>query len=206
MSDLFTPEEDRLLARTLAHTILWCSHQPHYRSEPTQWDVSWRTQALAPSGVTPQTEDLWEDVLGPQRGAASVRQVARRRANAIEAHNLGWRDERPGGRLMALTPGQSDASGAAEPETAGFFSYEDVPPWDTWVMFWTIEAELPASPLLSWVPTPLIPLVAQGIGVMPTYPVDWFIDASLEQAIDALFAAWGLPPIDWYDGVLPRVW
>ena len=71
-----------------------------------------------------------------------------------------------GGRLLIYFPSESLADGAAEVQSKGFFDYDNVPPWDTWVAY-------SDRTLLSWIPAQLVPLVQRGIDVNPEECIRW---------------------------------
>jgi hypothetical protein len=106
-----------------------------------------RSAALAPSGSLAATRS--ED-----ERAKIVLSVTNRRGElvGIVKPSADLKD----GRLLAYAPDESLADGAANFATYGFFDDDNVPPWDTWVVFL-------GGILISWVPGSLVKLVQQGL-------------------------------------------
>jgi len=72
--------------------------------------------------------------------------------------------------------------GAAEDETEGFFDIDNVPPWDTWVAYFT--ASKMNSCLISWIPPQFVELVSRGIYVNPEECIVWLENATIGVADD----------------------
>lgn len=75
------------------------------------------------------------------------------------------------GRLLAFFPDETCCCGGSTVETNGYFDYDNVPPWDTWVRF-TIQERGPM--LVAWVPEEWIKLVERGIWANPEKSLEWF--------------------------------
>jgi hypothetical protein len=84
---------------------------------------------------------------------------------SVPAHALG------GGRLLMFAPDDSLSDGAAEVNTNGFFDFDNIPPWDTWVAY-LYESEL-LNYFVSWIPAQLIELADTGIEVNPEACIRW---------------------------------
>jgi hypothetical protein len=88
-----------------------------------------------------------------------------------------------GGRLLVYFPDEDLGDGAAQLKTAGFFDARNTPPWDCWIAFLANpESARYADCLLSYVPSALIDLVAQGLDANPEDCVAWLenTDVSLD--------------------------
>jgi hypothetical protein len=70
------------------------------------------------------------------------------------------------GRLLRYSPDESQECGGALIYSAGFFTWNNVPPWDTWVA-------LEGVTLLSWVPEAYVPVVELGIDANPERCLTW---------------------------------
>jgi hypothetical protein len=78
------------------------------------------------------------------------------------------------GRLIACRPDLNLSEGAMLVATAGYFDYEELPPYDTWVGF-VFEPNF-MSFLISWVPDAYIHVVAEGLAVSSTECAIWLDD------------------------------
>jgi hypothetical protein len=83
----------------------------------------------------------------------------------VPAHDLA------GGRLLVYAPDDSLFDGAAEVSTGGFFDFDNIPPWDTWVAFLYESERL--QYLVSWIPPQLIELANTGVNVNPEACIRW---------------------------------
>lgn len=104
----------------------------------------------------------------------NVEQLAAKRAMLLQAQNLPIHQvllPHAKGRLLAYFPGQTLSDGAAEAATDGFFDADNVPAWDTWLVY-VAEDDL----LLSWVPDSLVEMVEDGIDVNPEECIRWAAD------------------------------
>lgn len=70
------------------------------------------------------------------------------------------------GRLLHYFPERSAECGGALVFSAGFFSWNNVPPWDTWVA-------MEGNRLLTWVPEPYLAIVEMGLEANPERCLEW---------------------------------
>ena len=141
-----------------------------------------RTDALRPPDLR------WELPFGPPRTHAEREAIVNRLAVA-RAGLLAERGEAPpgaaadlaGGRLLVFYPDATLSDGAAEAESGGFFDVDNVPAWDTWLLYLRDgppEQDLRCygSYLLCWVPPGLLGLADGGVRVNPEECVRWAVD------------------------------
>lgn len=89
------------------------------------------------------------------------------------------------GRLLAFFPDESLACGVANSETQGFFTDDNVPPWDTWMVY--LQEGGQTNYLVSWVPRSLVEMVDGGVRDIPEECVGW-VDERCPHLIKALVA------------------
>jgi hypothetical protein len=115
--------------------------------------------------------------------AATVEEVAARRAAALRSAGRAA-GATHGGRLLVFDPGQSLSDGAAAAETEGLFDDDNVPPWDTWLVFVEETPRVAGqwseldSYLVCWIPEELIELTERAIWVNPEECLHWAEDVS----------------------------
>src|SRR5919106_6950828 len=109
------------LKRRLAQTIFWCAP----RADTMKPETCLRTPALRPRLLEENRFFAVDAVVGAREAWGGE---ATRDAKIPDA--LG------GGRLLIYFPNGDLACGAAEQQTDGFFDVNNVPPWDTWVLYW----------------------------------------------------------------------
>jgi hypothetical protein len=86
------------------------------------------------------------------------------------------------GRLLAFNLDETLSDGAANLASYGFFDDNNIPAWDTWIMYVTGDtAHTPrdwswTSYLLSWVPEVFVDVVSDGIAVNPEECIRWATD------------------------------
>ena len=145
------------LVQNMAETIAWCS------SRPRPWVplVSFRSIDIAPE-------------FGSNSHKSWIQSVATQRRRVLGSGNIASKKKFDGydGRLLAYFPDESLACGVAEYETQGFFTVDNVPPWDTWVAYLHDEDDQ-TNYLVAWVPGPLTRIVGEGIRVIPEECVGW---------------------------------
>jgi hypothetical protein len=82
------------------------------------------------------------------------------------------------GKVLAYAPDWSLSEGASEAASNRFFDADDVPAWDTWLLY-VQENEMTNEPedwnkyLLTWVPEKYLELVQFGIEVNSTACLEW---------------------------------
>lgn len=81
-------------------------------------------------------------------------------------------------RFVVYLPDNNLADGAAAVVSHGYFDDDNVPPWDTWVMYVPADAAQPGK-LISWVPPQLFKLVDDAVQVNPEECVYWATEREL---------------------------
>lgn len=177
----------KCLRRRIAETIAWCRLRADFR-DPAH---SLRTSGLRSDNCRPEPDEWghllydWGSLTDKTVPAAAVESLARKRADALILSRF-YPAELPhefaNGRLLIFDPDYSDWSGLSEAETRGFIDVRDVPPWDTWIGYFSETAQAdPSRPyapasvayLLSWVPPELLAEVNDGILVNPVECFFW---------------------------------
>jgi uncharacterized protein (TIGR02996 family) len=150
-------------AARLDETIAWCTAR-----------LQLRTPELYPRESTaPVFQKIWDRTITPQRQRA-VNQIGRRRA--LFGQPLHHRGD---GRLLLFDPDCTLSDGAAAAECPAIFDIDNVPAWDTWVLYLAdrTERRLPWRPfrgaLACWVPRQLVADVDRGIRVNPEQCIAW---------------------------------
>jgi len=158
------------LVQNLAEAIAWCS------SRPRPWSpfATFRSADIAPR-------------FGSNSRKSWIQSVANQRRRALGAGTISLQRKFYGyeGRLLAYFPDENLACGVAEPETQGFFTVDNVPPWDTWVAY--LHEDEQTNYLLAWVPGPLTRMVEGGVRVIPEQCVGW-VDERCPQLVKSLAA------------------
>ncbi len=151
---------NRIFRRNYTDTLLWRKATEMYR----QADLS----SIAPLEAQLRTPSLRPTLLGEARMATDrqelVRSVVVRRSELVRGQD--YFVDGSEGKLLLYAPEENLADGAAKHASNGFFDVDNVPPWDTWVVF-------SHGILLSWVPPQLIGLAQSGIEVNPECCVRW---------------------------------
>ncbi|MGJ4928755.1 hypothetical protein ACQR1I_06380 [Bradyrhizobium sp. HKCCYLS2038] len=166
------PENGHLLddvIRHLAETVAWCTSRPR----PWFAATTFRSADIAPEFGC-RTRKAWVQSVADQR--------RQRLGDGIITFSKIYNYK---GRLLAFFPDGSLDCGVAHDETEGFFTYGNVPPWDTWVAY--LQEGPTTSYVLAWVPQPLAPMVNDGIRVIPEECVEW-IDERRPHLLEALAA------------------
>ncbi len=203
--------EDMALFRwRLAETIAWCAPRGSL-ADPI---YSLRTPALQPAvfdsvGVTLEELPVGRIPETLAKVQPIVEALARERARQLQltaAYPHAWAEDLAGGRLLFYDPTENLADGAATEVSAGFFGYNNIPAWDTWVCFvYDNTKDVPRSAriydarhghqgeskmdslhresfrtcLVSWIPPQLVPLVTAGINVNPELCIAWAEDLDI---------------------------
>jgi hypothetical protein len=158
------------LVQNLAEAIAWCS------SRPRPWSpfATFRSADIAPR-------------FGSNSRKSWIQSVARQRRRALGAGSISLQRKFCSyeGRLLAYFPDENLACGVAEAETQGFFTVDNVPPWDTWVAY--LHEDQQTNYLVSWVPGPLTRIVDGGVRVIPEECVGW-VDERCPQLVKSLAA------------------
>ena len=158
--------------RVLAQTVAWCSESRGSRA--------YRTPALSLGGADWEDPDGWNGLAEEHEAASSaVLALTGRRERLLAAD--GWIPDAlafglGNGRLLGCIPDQSLFDGAAEAASEGFFDFNNLPAWDTWVTMIRSPVEGfsgDCSCLVSWVPPDRVRDVARGIDVNPEGCIDW---------------------------------
>jgi uncharacterized protein (TIGR02996 family) len=162
-----------LFSRRLGETMAWCARK----------HGSLRTPALQPPHIFRESRPGALRTYPERRRIVHDFVAIRARLLAEEGNNP-WNvtGELAGGKLLLFWPDQSCFDGAAEAASKGFFDSDNVPAWDTWVWYASVEQTgtvgLNAgwSYLVSWVPPELVELVDWGIRVNPEQCILWATD------------------------------
>ncbi len=205
------PIEDVALFRwRLAETIAWCAP----RCSLADRIYSLRTPALQPAVFTSVDVDFEELPVGrileiPAKVQPIIEALAQERVHQLhrkDAYPPIWAEDLAGGRLLFYDPSENLADGAATAVSGGFFSFNNVPAWDTWLCFVQDQTESDqrlarvysaradqqgestVEPLhneafgvclISWIPAQFVPLVTAGINVNPELCISWAEDLDI---------------------------
>jgi hypothetical protein len=170
----------------LQETRAWCASQ--------DWSVNpaegLRTAFLCPSEQASIEQtfhdygEFWKKT--PQHRQEIVEYLAFKRATLLQQQGIPcpqFAKHLSGGRLLAFTPDGTLSDGAATVATQGFFDWDNMAAWDTWIWYVTNDPvnNLPwwrgcDSFLLTWVPTVLVKVVEAGIDVNPEECIRWASD------------------------------
>lgn len=171
---------DQLTAfrHSLAEAIAWCA------TRATIADPEWclRTPTVEPG-------PLDADLSVSQRQECVARLVQSRSRLLQDAGDpLTPTADLAGGRLLLFDPEETLSDGAAAVASRRFFDDDNVPPWDSWVLYvvdqlrpeqhYFADPLHPAhvSYLVSWVAPGLIPLAHNGILINPENCIEWLAD------------------------------
>lgn len=156
-----------------------------------------RTDALAPSeDLTRPTEKVWADFDFPRPWTDEMRREYNRAlAQAIQMRQTivdevarkrraALRDVPPvdftqidalvdDGRLLIYFPDENLCDGAAPAASDGFFDENNIPPWDTWLMYVIEKGRWGKNYLIAWVPPELLELATAGVDVNPEECILW---------------------------------
>jgi hypothetical protein len=141
--------------QNMAEAIAWCSSRPR----PLSPLASFRSIDIAPEFGRDSRKSWVESVATQRRSALGGGISLKRKLYGYE------------GRLLAYVPDDNLACGVAESETQGFFTVDNVPPWDTWVAYLHEGERL--SYLVSWVPGAMTRIADAGIQVNPEECIAW---------------------------------
>ncbi len=181
---------------SLAQTITWCAGR-ELVPDPSNPSNSLRTPELSPDLFAhaetaeerqEQVDDLVEKRLKLLRWQGKYR--------ILPARDLA------GGRLLLYDPAQNPWDSAGFVESFGFFDWDNLPPWDTWVAYVRDrEREREArkgggesvpytSYLVAWVPPDLIERADAGIKANPPECATWAdeLDTPLARRLNNLGA------------------
>ena len=154
--------------QNMAEAIAWCA------SRPRPWSpfATFRSPDIAPE-------------FGSNSCKSWIQSVAKQRRRALGGGRISLQKRvyRHEGRLLAYFPDDNLACGVAEAETGGFFTTDNVPPWDTWIAY--LHEERQTNYLVAWVPGPMTTMVDGGVRVIPEECVGW-VDERCPQLIEAL--------------------
>ena len=96
------------------------------------------TRALSPFSATFEAcRDIALPIRQRQSQVHAIQSVATQHRRTLGGGNISLQKKFHGyeGRLLAYFPDENLACGVAEAETQGFFTVDNVPPWDTWVAY-----------------------------------------------------------------------
>jgi hypothetical protein len=159
----------------LAEAIAWCA--PHASvADPCS---SLRTPSLKPSWENEKGYGKLTDAPGGPEQTVDTLLPARAgllrgegKLPTAPAYDLA------GGRLLAYDPDANLFDGVCEQETGGFFDVDNIPPWDTWVLYLR-ERDSSAgwrhwdAYLVSWVPPQLVEVAQTGIDLNAEECILW---------------------------------
>ncbi len=163
---------------SLAQTIVWCSTQD-FLNDPAN---SLRTAELRPPSFlqldTVARREAMMDTLVEKRFKL-LRFNGKYRI--LPAKGLA------GGRLVVYDPDQNRFDSMALVESFGYFDWDNLPPWDTWIAYVRDEERerqglSHASYLVAWVPPDLIERADAGIRANPERCLLWASDLDTERA------------------------
>jgi hypothetical protein len=113
----------------------------------------------------------------PQMRQAIVDEVASKRRAALlnlprvdPAQIQALIDE---GRLLIYYPDENLYDGAAPAASDDFFDADNVPPWDTWLIYVIEKGRWGKNYLIAWVPPELLELATAGVDVNPEQCIVW---------------------------------
>ena len=86
------------------------------------------------------------------------------------------------GRLLIYNPDENLTDGAAPLASARFFDDDNVPPWDTWLVYVIDDALKHKAYLIAWVPPECLEVAADGIDVNPEQCIRWAEDVDTKFA------------------------
>jgi hypothetical protein len=84
------------------------------------------------------------------------------------------------GRLLTYNPDGNLSDGAAPLNSERFFDDENVPPWDTWLMYVVDNIPKHKTYLITWVPPEFLKLAQAGIEANPEQCIRWAEDVDAE--------------------------
>ena len=123
--------------QNMAEAIAWCA------SRPRPWSpfATFRSPDIAPE-------------FGSNSCKSWIQSVAKQRRRALGGGRISLQKRvyRHEGRLLAYFPDDNLACGVAEAETGGFFTTDNVPPWDTWIAY--LHEDRQTNYLVAWVAGP----------------------------------------------------
>lgn len=140
---------------TLRETIAWCA---------TRFDAGNPSGSLRSVELRPDPSPT--DTNLREFGGQLVSQVAEKRRAALSVLYHRAPLNAAGGRLLVVNSLLLLAWGLATEGTRGFFSPDDLPPWDCWVAYFA------SGFLASWIPQPMLTQVENG--AIRTEPCDAF--------------------------------
>jgi len=163
---------------SLAQTIVWCSTQD-FLADPTN---SLRTSDLRPPSF------LQLDTVA--RREAMMDTLAEKRFKLLRfngKYRILPAKALAGGRLVVYDPDQNRFDSMALVESFGYFDWDNLPPWDTWIAYVRDEERdrqgiSHASYLVAWVPPDLIERADAGIRANPERCLLWASDLDTELA------------------------
>ena len=185
------------LNRRVAETVAWCSCQPFVKNVCTPGDLAYicqletaqlagpRSAADPPISIlrTPalQPPDLLGEATTFTARRVAIEMLAKARAFLLRersAYPPAGKPQLGRGRFLLYSPDLSSQSGAALVASSGFFSWQDAPPWDTWIILVrqaaaTSSSDPTASYLLSWVPPNLVEVADAGIHACSEQGLRW---------------------------------
>lgn len=150
------------VAERLAETLAWC--RP--RLDPRDAMRCFRSEQLRPSRnvvhecrLDAEVEDVVADVVA--RRHLMIRDAGR----ADIGHCLPEVDD----RLFVFRPQDSLFHASSPPMSQGYIDDDEIAPWDTWIT--ALDGHV-----LTWVPSPFVPLVSDAILVNPEECIRWASD------------------------------
>jgi hypothetical protein len=153
---------------SLAEAIAWCA---------TRATISDPERCLRTTALEPGPLDYHLSVPQRQECVARLVQARSRLLQEAGVYPLTPATELAGGHLLVFYPDETLSDGAAAVGSRRFFDDDNVPPWDSWVLY----VADPLHPtrqtyLVSWVAPALIPLAHDGVIVNPESCIEWLAD------------------------------
>jgi hypothetical protein len=178
----------------LSETMAWCSLSRRgnlarslgFLTSYLKWRAARLSGKAEPRQFVPLSDHLRSPVLDPGRTrfpevraeqVSIVEGVADRRAEQLrlkQHYPSDIANDLQGGRLLLYSPDENLCDGAARYTSKGFFDFDNIPPWDTWVCFFQ-------QYLVSWVPPQLLELANQGIDANPEGCIAWAQETELSK-------------------------
>lgn len=164
------------LRRRIAEAAAWQLRQPSFF-----WP---KTLNPMKGPKSHRLEIFWRMASAPAEARDAVEALVKRRSSIVGEQPL---PKEPEGRLLIFDLGSSLWDGAADPASAGFFDDNNLPAWESWVLYVEDDNETPpgyAGPalalpgyLLAWVARDRIPFAQAGLDVNPEGCIFWAKDS-----------------------------
>jgi hypothetical protein len=182
-----------LFWQRVAESIDWCAG----RSSNEDPQLSLRSAVfgeptlIAPWGFLQRGFDEWVDLPETEKNVLADRAEAHRtaivdalcdrRSQLLKAARIRLSTGKKNlgeARFIIYQPEANLCDGAARTNSEGYYDNDNMPPWDTWIMYLQADTTLPGR-LICWVPLEHIELVERGIEVNPERCIYWATEKDL---------------------------